>query len=155
MKRRNQNNTPADEAPLPDASPLIDICFLLLIYFLVAATIAPRESDLTLALPGSQQKAGSPEIEPLLIRIAENGAIEAGSLGFPLAMDQDAGQRDLPLLRSHLEFYAAAAQAADSMPLVKLEPSPETNHQRLMDVLNTLAAAGIRSVSFTDNLPVR
>ena len=35
-----------------DVSSLIDVCFLLLVFFMVTVTIAPRESDLELKLPG-------------------------------------------------------------------------------------------------------
>ena len=155
MKRRHLTRPANADGPQPDASPLIDICFLLLIYFLVAATIVPRESDLTLSLPVPSARPDSPPIEPILIRIADNGLIEAGAGEFPLVLDQNPGERDLPLLRSQLEIYAAAAKAAGSEPVVKLEPSPDTSHQRLMDVLNTLAAVGIQSATFPDFPPVR
>jgi hypothetical protein len=36
--------------PALDISSLIDVCFLLLIYFLVTSTITPRETDLGMAL---------------------------------------------------------------------------------------------------------
>jgi biopolymer transport protein ExbD len=150
MKRRHLTRPTDDDAPLPDASPLIDICFLLLIYFLVAATIVPRESDLSLSLPVPTRQPDSPEIEAILIRIADNGAIEVGSEGSSLPLDREDGSRDLPLLRSHLDLYAAAARAGGSIPVVRVEPSTEASHQRLIDVLNTLAAVGIQSATFPD-----
>jgi biopolymer transport protein ExbD len=150
MNRRHLIQPTADEGPQPDASPLIDVCFLLLIYFLVAATIVPRESDLSLSLPPPSRQPGSPPIEPILIRIAGNGSIEAGAPDSSLALDGGSDGRDLPLLRSHLGMYAAAARADGSEPLVRLEPAVETSHQRLIDVLNTLAAVGIRSATFPD-----
>jgi biopolymer transport protein ExbD len=130
---------------------MIDICVLLLIYFIAAATLVPRESDLSLSLPPITSSNPLPsEIEPLRIRIEPDGAIHAGGGEFLMPLDADPALRELPLLGAHLETYAAAARAVGSHPMVRIEPSDTTSQQRLVDVLNCLAAAGITSVVFPD-----
>ena len=52
MARHKRQQLEPEEEPALDISSLIDVCFLLLIYFLVTSTIKPRESDLGLQLPG-------------------------------------------------------------------------------------------------------
>ena len=149
--RSKRSHRPDDVTPQPDVAPMIDICFLLLIYFLAAATLVPRESDLSLSLPPVTSSSPLPSaIEPLRIRIGPDGSIHAGGGEFLMPLDTDPASRALPLLVSHLDTYAAAARAAGSHPLVRLEPSDATSQQRLVDVLNSLAAAGITNVVFPE-----
>jgi biopolymer transport protein ExbD len=155
MARHKSQQYPGFDLPGLDISSLIDVCFLLLIYFLVTSTITPRESDLGLALPGDPDGRQAPEIEPLYIQIEAGGQIYSGVDAGRQVMDSDPASRDLPLLGSHLEMYAGAARAANSTPVVKIEASDEATQQRVIDVLNALAAVNIRSVTFTDSLVLR
>ena len=143
--------SPPDE-PALDISSLIDVCFLLLIYFLVTSTILPRERDLGLALPAGTETEGQPDIEPLCIRIEANGEILVGTEADRRPMDSDSSLRALPLLASYLDMYAGAARAANSTPVVRLDVSDGASQQRVIDVLNALAAEKIRMVTFTDSL---
>ncbi len=49
--RRKRNVHVNDDEPALDISSLIDVCFLLLIYFIVTSTMQPREQDLPMTLP--------------------------------------------------------------------------------------------------------
>jgi biopolymer transport protein ExbD len=146
--RKYQAEDAAD--PALDISSLIDVCFLLLIYFLVTSTIAPRETDLGMALPSAAPTGEQPDIEPMFIRIEGSGAISTGIGPSQQAMDSDMGVRDVPLLSSQLKMYASAAKAAASKPLVQIYADGAVTQQRLIDVLNALAGAEINSVTFTD-----
>ena len=152
MARHKSHQASAFDLPGLDISSLIDVCFLLLIYFLVTSTITPRESDLGLALPGDPDGAQAPEIDPLYIRIEAGGQIYSGVEAGRQVMDSDPSSRDLPLLGSQLEMYAGAARAAGSTPVVQIDASDDATQQRVVDVLNALAAVNIRSVTFTDSL---
>ncbi len=150
---RHRKYEAAEEAdPALDISSLIDVCFLLLIYFLVTSTITPRESDLGMALPAANPSTEQPEIEPMFIRIEANGAIYTGTGASQQAMDSDVSARELPLLRGQLDMYSSAARAANSKPLVQIYADGGATQQRVIDVLNALAGVGINSVTFTDLL---
>jgi len=149
MSRHKRQQLEADENPQLDISSLIDVCFLLLIYFLVTSTITPRESDLGLALPGPSTISDKPpEIEPMLIWIEDSGAIYTGQE--KTAQDMDPSSRDLPQLGAELKFYKDGVDAAGANPLVQIYASDECSHQRVIDVLNALAGVKINSVTFTD-----
>ena len=150
MARHKKYEASQDADPALDISSLIDVCFLLLIYFIVTSTITPRESDLGMALPAANPSTGQPEIEPMFIRIEANGAIYTGSGASQQAMDSDTSVRELPLLRGQLDMYASAARAANSKPLVQIYADGEASQQRVIDVLNALAGVNINSVTFTD-----
>jgi biopolymer transport protein ExbD len=149
---RHRKYEPAEDAyPELDISSLIDVCFLLLIYFLVTSTIKPRETDLGMALPSANPTPlEQPDIEPLFIRIEANGSIFTGIGADQLAMDSDTSARQLPLLLAQLDMYASTARASDKKPLVQIHADDDASQQRIIDVLNALAAVKINTVTFTD-----
>jgi biopolymer transport protein ExbD len=149
MARHKTIPTEPEPEPQLDISSLIDVCFLLLIYFLVTSTIAPRERDLPLAMPGDNPAPSSP-IEPMFIRVDAAGAVFTGTGVGERPMDNDPASRDLPLLASHLELYMGALRGTREKPLVQIWVDPEVMQQRVIDVLNALAAAGMANVTFTD-----
>lgn len=150
MARHKKYQAEEESDPALDISSLIDVCFLLLIYFIVTSTITPRESDLGMALPAANPSTEQPEIEPLFIRIEANGAIFTGVGTSQQPMDSDVSVRELPLLKGQLEMYSSAARAANSKPLVQIYADGAATQQRVIDVLNALAGASINSVTFTD-----
>lgn len=151
MARHRKYEAQEDANPELDISSLIDVCFLLLIYFLVTSTITPRETDLGMALPAANPTPQEqPEIAPLFIRIEPTGAIFTGIGANQLAMDSDTSVRELPLLLAQLDMYASTARAAKETPLVQIHADDDASQQRVIDVLNALAAVKITTVTFTD-----
>ena len=143
----------ADEEPNPalDISSLIDVCFLLLIYFLVATTIQKKEVDVPLALPAAAPSdADMPDIDPLFIKVDAAGAIYTGSGSSQEMLDTDSSARNVPMLSQRLQDYVAGANSGGKKPLVQLWVDGGSNQQRVIDVLNALVGAGISSVTFTD-----
>jgi biopolymer transport protein ExbD len=153
MARHKKYEAVEEADPMLDISSLIDVCFLLLIYFIVTSTITPRESDLGMALPASAPPSDSqPKIEPFYIKIDSGGVVYTGVGAGQQAMDGDSSVRDLPLLMSQLEIYHNAAKASSSTPLVQIFADEGSTQQRVIDVLNALATIGINSVTFTDSV---
>lgn len=151
MARHRKHEAPEDDRPGLDISSLIDVCFLLLIYFLVTSTLIPRESDLGMALPAANpDPTQQPDIDPMFIRIEANGTIYTGVGASQQPMDTDVTVRDVPRLRAQLDMYASAARAANSTPLVQIYADGGATQQRVIDVLNALAGVNINTVTFTD-----
>lgn len=150
MARHKKSVADPDPDPDLDISSLIDVCFLLLIYFIVTSTITPREQDLGMALPANTPSSEQPKIEPMFIKVDASGAIFTGTGPSQQALDTNANDRNLPLLLSQLQLYSAAARSAGSNPLVQIWVDPGATQQRVIDVLNALAGVGITSVTFTD-----
>jgi biopolymer transport protein ExbD len=150
MARHKKYDAIEESDPALDISSLIDVCFLLLIYFIVTSSITPRESDLGMALPAASPSTEQPDIEPMFIRIEANGALYTGVGAAQQAMDSDTSVREVPVLKSALEIYANVAHNAASKPLVQIYADGQATQQRVIDVLNALASVGINSVTFTD-----
>ncbi len=151
MARHKKSAQEPEPDPDLDISSLIDVCFLLLIYFLVTSTITPRETDLGMALPANNpSSAEQPKIEPMFIRVDASGAIYSGTGASQQPLDSDSSVREVPLLDSQLDLYSEAARSAGSNPLVQVYVDPGATQQRVIDVLNALAGVKITSVTFTD-----
>jgi biopolymer transport protein ExbD len=130
--------------PELDISPLIDVAFLLLIYFLVSATIMKQEADLSLVLPGIESKdSREVKIDQMLIQIDSGGAVLVNDE----VSDSDPNDRDLPNLTDRLTRYAASAKIANTEAQIIIECSEEALGQRFVDVLNVCAKADITNVS--------
>ncbi|MHC4247804.1 MAG: ExbD/TolR family protein [Planctomycetota bacterium] len=58
-------------------APLVDIVFLLLVFFLVATTYLDEEKDLAVKLPSASNAAGGPgaRLERVLVNVREDGTI--------------------------------------------------------------------------------
>ncbi len=152
MARHKQYEKPEEENAQLDISSLIDVTFLLLIYFLVTSAVQVKETDLAMKLPSAVPSDKQPDIEPLFIRIDSNGVVSAGVGTFQEILDSDASSRHLPQLSQRLSIYAGAAKSANTTPLVQLWADGGAVTQRVIDVLNALAVYDIQSVTFTDLL---
>ena len=151
MARRKRGLPMEDDEPALDISSLIDVCFLLLIYFLVTSTITPREQDLPMTLPSSQMSDAPLDIEPMLIAVKKTGS------GFQIVVNKtdmldnavSGERRELPRLSETLTTYSNLARSNDTQPLVQLFIDPLVEQQTAMDVLNCLKGANINSVTFS------
>ena len=149
MARRKKGLVPEEDEPELDISSLIDVCFLLLIYFMVTATIQPRESDLGMTLPSQSPSDTPPEISPMLIEVQDDGSIIVNKEE-TLDLAASGARRNLPLLEQRLQIYKDGAAAAGEDPLVQVAVRGEAPQQSVIDVLNCLVGLEIQKVTFTD-----
>lgn len=127
-------------------SPLIDVAFLLLIYFLVTTTLIKQEADLSMALPGVTRVESSPvPVDQMRIRIEATGAILVNRE----PSDTDPAIREVPNLTDRLIRYAAASRIAQAPPRIVIDCHGDVPEQRFVDVLNACAKAGIEHVSIS------
>ncbi|HQW30203.1 MAG: biopolymer transporter ExbD [Verrucomicrobiales bacterium] len=137
-----RNKTPYQSDPVLDMSPLIDLSFLLLIYFLVTSTLEPRESDLAMTLPDIF--GGHPvSIDTMNVEVNETGHILLNDE----VLDTDETVREVPLLLDRLKTYAESARLIGAKPVVVVAANDAAKGQRFVDVLNALAD---RTVNIAD-----
>ncbi|HRX54973.1 MAG: biopolymer transporter ExbD [Verrucomicrobiales bacterium] len=132
------------EDPAFNISALIDVAFLLLIYFLVTTTLNKEETELSLLLPGIASVSSGPvRVDQMRVEILGNGTITVN--GEPL--DADPGDHGVPVLTERLVRYAGIARVSQSDPLVVVRCNPLVSGQRFIDVLNACARAEIGNIS--------
>jgi len=125
-------------------APMIDVCFLLLFFYILTSKPVKQESDMTMTLPGTvpqEQTLEIPDEQRLLIQ--DNGQIVLNDL--PLDSIESS---ELPTLLSTLKRFKESADANKSEALITLDVSDNAIHQRVVDVLNACAMAGIQGVTF-------
>lgn len=142
MARKKKLQTSAPDEPSLTISALIDVSFLLLIYFLAVATLDKREADLGLALPANQGDSSVP-IDSFDIAIDDRGVISLHND----VLESDPAARRLPALAERLREYKEAAALSGQSTLVVIDADDASKGQRLVDVLNCLAEAGIKEVT--------
>lgn len=126
--------------------PMIDMVFLLLVFFMVTAKPIKQESDISLGLPGTVAAEEALELpDEQRIRIERDGSIVLNDsvLGAP-------GDTVLLKLIATLKRFKEASDANKAGALVTLDADDGTNQQRIVDVLNACAKADITGVTFSD-----
>ncbi len=140
-----------DDNPSLDISSLIDVSFLLLIYFLVTSTLDPTEADLALDMKGEDPIVESGwviDIEVPTIELNEAGVVFFQDEVLDSAIDQ----RELVLLLDRLKTYSDSSwlMNPDKSAKVNLKIADGAKGQRFIDVMNCLAEVGISDVTFLD-----
>lgn len=125
-------------------APLIDCVFLLLIYFMVSSSLKRSEADLSLTLPG--QVAQTKELKMPDEQIIE--VLTSGSIVLNGKVYSNPAKLDLAALENTLTRYREASQLANTLAMITIVAEDESVHERVIDVLNVCAGAGITSVTF-------
>ena len=136
---------PKESDPALDMSSLIDVSFLLLIYFLVTSSLDPKEADLGMTMPTSQGKGAEVEIDQMTIEVNSAGHIVANEE----VLDTDPASREVPMLLDRLKTYAESAKLTGSKPMVIIAADDAAKGQRFIDVLNALASPGVEIKNVT------
>jgi len=127
--------------------PMIDMVFLLLVFFMVTAKPQKQESDINLGLPGTVSQEEALDIpDEQRITIRDDGQIVLNELPVDSAQS-----RELPALLTTLKRFKETAEANKTQPLITIDAANAATHQRIVDVLNTCAKAKITGVTFADD----
>jgi len=127
--------------------PMIDMVFLLLVFFMVSAKPIKQESDVNIGLPGTVAQE-----EVLDIPDEQRIKIDAAGQVFLNDQPMDPPQSpELPNLTATLKRFKESADANKSEALVTIDADDQANHQRIVTVLNACAVAKITGVTFADS----
>jgi len=138
--RHETTDESAEDVGIPLA-PLVDIVFLLLIFFLVATTYMDEEKDLTLVLPRAQAdgSAGA-RLQRVLLNVRADGTILVG---------------DRSVSRQALYAQLVEARRANPAVPVILRGDRSTSHGEIVGVLSICQRARIRNVAVAVEHPRR
>ena len=132
---------PVGELPI---APMIDVVFLLLIYFMVSSTIRKQEADIGFSLP-----AVVPQSRTLAFpdeQVIELDALGQATVnGYPYDQPDSTRFRDLAAMLSR---FRQASEANQTEARVSIAPADATPHEEVVKALDACALAGITDVSF-------
>ncbi|MBM4162866.1 MAG: biopolymer transporter ExbD [Lentisphaerae bacterium] len=127
-----------------DMAPMIDMTFLLLIYFICTCTLIMPEADLGIRLPGMIAQATTVDMpDEQMIEVRKTGEVYLNDRSF-----DSSTSTDLPDLVATLTRYRLSAEAASGKALITIMADGDTSHQRVIDVMNACAAAKLKDISF-------
>jgi biopolymer transport protein ExbD len=117
--------------------------FVLLLFFMASAGSQIIELELNINLPSgrSAQAAPGAPSTPIIIDIFPDGRVQLNNKVY-----DSPTSKDLPELRAWLTD--TINKFGDKDPVI-IRPEPETRHERIMDVLNAAAAAGVKNLTFS------
>ena len=116
---------------------MLDILFVLLLFFMVSAGAQKHEASLTTQLPGRSDNPGGDV--PVQVGIDSDGQVNI--YGAPIDGPAD---HDLPELKKRLR---GIVQTHAAQPII-ITPARTTHHQRVMDVLDACADANVKNLAF-------
>lgn len=120
-------------------APMIDIVFLLLIFFIVTWQFSRSETELNVSVPTAEE--GSELTRPkgeIIINVLSDGVIRVEGVTV-----------DLPQLHEKL---AAIARQFENQP-VRIRGDGAVAYQRIVEVIDTCQKAGIWNISFATQRP--
>lgn len=125
-------------------APMVDVVFVLMLYFMASAGAQVVEKELSVNLPGGGSARVSQQVNPpIIIQVTGDGQVVVSSKNL-VAPPTD---KDLGNVRNYLENDVIARFGAEKSPVI-IRPDPEARQERIMDVLNAAAASGVQKLTF-------
>lgn len=126
-------------------APMIDVVFVIMLFFMVMAGAVKRENELNTTLPGSAETSDSTTfVDEQIISISEDGEVLLNDEPF-----DNKASTALPQLTATLIRLKQTSDASKSVLAVTIASEEQAKYSRTIDVLNACAAAKIDNVTFT------
>jgi biopolymer transport protein ExbD len=122
-------------------APMVDVVFVLLLFFMASAGSQIIEKELNINLPSGRPSLGGIPTTPIIIDILPDGTVQSSDRVF-----DSPTSKELPALREWLKD--TISKFGDKDPVI-LRPDPQTRQERVMDVLNAASASGVTKLSFS------
>ena len=117
--------------PLVSLTPLIDVVFLLLVFFMLASSFS-AERVIEMLTPADTESAAQGEAGAALVRIGPDGGIDLN------------GE---PVSRSELAQRVGTWSVSEDPRRYLVQPAPGVTTQQAVSVLDLLKSSGAESVS--------
>ena len=120
----------------PDITPLIDVVFLLLIFFIVSTTFQ-HNSELNITLPEAAQELTEAKLDSINIGVDKMTVVYIN--GKPLVNNQ---------LQTIMDGISNAAVGLNSPPIV-ISADSDATHQSVIRVMDAARQLGFSRITFT------
>ena len=136
-----QKNT--DQQPGFQLAPMLDVVFLLLIFFVVTQKFMLNEQDLKVKVPTAPKSTEekSRAIDEMIVNVRE----ENGELVITI-------DREIFTLDKLKSLMQRQVEASPSQP-VRIRGDADTRWQKIADVISACSQAGVWNISFSHQMP--
>lgn len=144
MKRRHKKNSAEVHLGFQIA-PMIDVVFVIMLFFMVMAGAVQVENAHNTKLPGMVEVSNTNVVPPdeISIRIEDDGQVYLNE--DPLDTPES---KNLPELAVNLNQLREASESTKTEVLVTIYASEQAKYDRIVDTLDALTRAKISNVSF-------
>lgn len=123
-------------SPRVDMSPMIDLVFLLLIFFMIASTMITYQKDERVRIPIAASAKVPKEVRDRIILNVYNDGTVADEASNPLSLDQ-------------VEVMMTQASAKNPKTRLHLRADARVPHKKVKEVVAASAAGGVNTVIFS------
>ncbi|MDB6152271.1 MAG: Biopolymer transport protein TolR [Chthoniobacteraceae bacterium] len=119
---------------------MVDVVFVLMLFFMASAGSQIVEKELNINLPAGK---GTPDanVVPIVIDIASDGTVSVNSQSYG-----QPGDRTMQPLR---DWLTNAIESLGGKDPVIIRPASDAKHERIVDVLNAASAARVTNLTFS------
>lgn len=128
-------------------APMIDVVFVIMLFFMVMAGAVKVERELKTQLPGTGTPALSDEQTPpdeIIVTVEEVGVVTLNEEEF-----DSPENKTLPNFTATLMRLKQEADSRNAKVMVTIQAEEQARYERVIDVLNAMAKARINNVTFT------
>ena len=127
-------------------APMIDVVFVIMLFFMVMAGAVKVERELKTQLPGVGTPANSDAEQPdeITVTIEESGIVTLNEEEF-----DSPDKKNLPDFTANLMRLKQEADSRNAKVLVTIQAEEQAVYERIIHVLNAMAKARISNVTFT------
>lgn len=126
-----------------DMTPMIDIVFQLIIFFMIASSFVEEAKVYKVTVPKAEAPMTISTEEALKIAVTADGIVAPADATKP-----EQKYSNLKDLVDELKLYKEAREKAGKEPLVVIKGDQDARHKRIVEVWNAIRSSGIRQVSF-------
>ena len=128
-------------------APMIDVVFVIMLFFMVMAGAVKVERELKSTLPGlAPPTMDTPQEMPdeIIVGVEETGSVTLNDEEF-----DSPDNKALPNFTATVMRLKEEADNRNAKVLVTIQAEEQAKYERVIDVLNSLAKARIANVTFT------
>ena len=119
-------------------APMLDVMFVLLLFFMVMAGKQVKEAELGVQVPGASSATRTAK-SPVTLRVGPDGVVT-----FNESAIDGRDDREMPKLRGRLK---ALIEASPDQSVI-IRPNDKAPYQRIIDVLNACGAERVKNLTF-------
>jgi biopolymer transport protein ExbD len=121
-------------------APMVDVVFVLLLFFMACAGQQIKEGFFQIGLPSSAPGGNDKPITPIVVDVDALGNVFVNG-------DPKSGSPKDRELKSLTSFLSEAMKSSPEDPVI-VRPNMEARHERVVDVLNACRVAKVQKLSF-------